>query len=212
MNYTSGQRCFHDINSTLGGVGKAKPGSAVDFFFPSVWKLTWVTAEAGYQSSEPPSHFKVFSARTAPLLGPVWHFSAHSLWGCNINKASLKVHQLLKLSRSLPITVTTQCVQHKNMFSWYNGQQTFQKAEWAELVVTLYVETQLRRECPAQRLHITSKWHNHRTWCEESSHEMIPATVWRGSSAWKVDHQEMWHVTKNHWASTFPLKCHRAIL
>lgn len=67
---------------------------------------------------------KCFQPHTALLLGPAWHFSALSLWGCNINKASLKVHQLLKLSWSLPITVTTPCVQHKNMFSPRNSQQT----------------------------------------------------------------------------------------
>lgn len=72
---------------------------------------------------------KCFQPHTALLLGPAWHFSALSLWGCNINKASLKVHQLLKLSWSLPITVTTQCVQHKNMFSLYNSQQTWHKED-----------------------------------------------------------------------------------
>lgn len=79
------------------------------------------------------SHFKVFSSRTGLLLGPVWHFSALSLWGWNINKVSLKVYQLLKLSRSLPITVTKQCVQRKNMFSLPNGQQTWHKVK-AELM------------------------------------------------------------------------------
>ena len=86
-----------------------------------------MTTEAGYQSSEPVSHFK------ALLLGPGWHFSALCLWGCNINKASLKVHQLLKLSRSLPITVTMQCVQNKNMFPLYNSQQTGQRAEGEQM-------------------------------------------------------------------------------
>lgn len=126
-NSNTGLRCFHYIMSSLGVSGnrsQAQPRIS----FTLLWKLTWVTAEAGYQSSEPDPHFKVFSAPYSSPAGASWHFSAFSLWGCNINKASLKVHQLLKLSRSLPITVTTQCAQHKNMFSLYNSQQTRQRA------------------------------------------------------------------------------------
>lgn len=83
-----------------------------------------MTAEVGYQSSEPLFHFKVFSAPYGSPAGAVRRSSAPSLWGRNINKASLKVQQLLKLSWSLPITVTTQRTQHRNTSSARNGQQT----------------------------------------------------------------------------------------
>lgn len=138
MNNNTGQRCYHDIISTLGGVGKPKPGSALDFFFLGYgswheWQQRRVTNPLSRSLTS-----KCLEPHTALLLGPVWHFSALSLWGCNINKASLKVRQLLKLSRSLPITVRMQCVQHKNMSSLYNSQQTRQTAE---VLVTLYIET-----------------------------------------------------------------------
>lgn len=129
MNNNSGQRCFHDIFSALGVLENWSQAQ------PRISFLLWYGSWHEWQQRRvinPLSHSltsKCFQPHTALLLGPVWHFSALSLWGCNINKASLKVHQLLKLSGSLPITVTTQCVQHKNMFSLYNSQQTGNKVE-----------------------------------------------------------------------------------
>lgn len=108
----------------VGNWSQAQPG--VSLYFWNEWQQR--------QTINPGSHSftsKCFGPRTALLLGAgVWHFSALSLWGCNINKASLKVYQLLKLSRSLPITVTKQSVQHKNMFPLCNSQQTWQMGGW----------------------------------------------------------------------------------
>lgn len=84
----------------------------------------------------------VFSPRTALLLGPVWYFSALSLWGSNINKGSLRVYQLLKLSRSLPITVTRQCVQHRNMLELHNSQQT-----WSRAKTEMFMDSGFEEEC-----------------------------------------------------------------
>lgn len=139
----------------VAGVGKLKPGSAWSF----IVLLKWVTAER--QTINPESHSftsKCFGPRTALLLGAgVWHFSALSLWGCNINKASLKVYQLLKLSRSLPITVTKQSVQHKNMFPRCNSQQIWQMGGlswWAQ-----YFEMHLTKHFDGQVLQwIQSQW------------------------------------------------------
>ena len=132
MNLKTSERCFSYNEYALGVLeNQSQPHPWISFYL--VWSLKWVTAEVDYQSSEPLSHFKVFSSRAGLLLGPVWHFSALCLWSCNINKVSLKVYQLLKLSRSLPITVTKPCVQRKNMFSLSNRQQTWHKAK-AELV------------------------------------------------------------------------------
>lgn len=108
----------------LGTVGKLDPGSALDFFpFRSggwhEWQRRWVINPLCCSFTS-----KCFQPHMALLLGSACRSSAPSLWGCNINKASLKVQQLLKLSWSLPITVTTQSVRHRNMFSAHNGQQT----------------------------------------------------------------------------------------
>lgn len=112
------------------GVGKLKPGSVWDFFF-GLWYGGWHEWQQK-RVINPLSRTltsKCFQPCTALLLRLVWHFSALPLWGCNINKASLKVHQLLKLSWSLPITVTMPCVLHKNMFSLHNSQQA---QHWAD--------------------------------------------------------------------------------
>lgn len=101
------------LSELLGSAGKLDPGSALDFFsFRSggwhEWQRRWVINPLSWSFTS-----KCFQPHTALLLGPACRSSAPSLWGCNINTASLKVQQLLKLSWSLPITVRTQSVQQK---------------------------------------------------------------------------------------------------
>lgn len=156
MNYNTGHRGFHDIISALGVSENRSQAQPWIFFLLSYasgheWQQRRVINPLSRTLTS-----KCFQPHTALLLGPVWHFSALSLWGCNINKAPLKVHQLLKLSRSLPITVTTQCLQHKNMFSLYNSQQTWQKKKKKKMQGggTPYIETRTRKY-PAQFLQIS---------------------------------------------------------
>lgn len=112
MNHNTGPRCLAYINGALRVLeNRSQPQLQISF------QLTWVTAEAGYQSSKLLSHFKVFLVRYSSPAGTCLAFLCSlALSGWNINKASLKVQRILKLSRPLAITVTMQCVQHANTF------------------------------------------------------------------------------------------------
>lgn len=56
------QRCSSDIIRAVRECRKTRSRLSFGFLFIQVWRLTWVTAVVGYQSSELLFHFKVFSA------------------------------------------------------------------------------------------------------------------------------------------------------